>query len=315
MNPAYSPNIHKYRAQARLANALREKGWMIYGYTEGDTEATDMVNVAQWHGYAEHPDLPGIVIVCGLDLKNEPIYRNPDWTAKFAPNGNGVFYHLEEDGHYRTMGNGTHWNGTLSDDARKSLAQHADFLHRRATALVTAKRRKAEKAAKKEAAELRRKQAAEKKEAKTQRKQDREAAKAAKTTGAGAGGTSSNDSAPAASDRKRPALPKGMKPGDDPADQIVLDLKPLSPLITDPTPVVIDALVANLMNRPTWLPPETDFAAITAAKIAEFYGFDAAKTTEAARQLAALLEDPAISAQEPKQRNMALRTQARSLLH
>ena len=85
----------------------------------------------------------------------------------------------------------------------------------------------------------------------------------------------------------------------------------MSPLIVDPTPVVIDALVANMINRPTFLPPETDFAAIAAVKIAEHYGFDTARTTEAARQLAALLKDPDVTSMTPGQRNNTLRTQAR----
>ena len=84
----------------------------------------------------------------------------------------------------------------------------------------------------------------------------------------------------------------------------------MSPLIVDPTPVVIDALVANMINRPTFLPPETDFGAIAAAKIAEHYGFDAAKTTEAARQLAALLKNPDVTSMTPGLRNNTLRTHA-----
>ena len=63
----------------------------------------------------------------------------------------------------------------------------------------------------------------------------------------------------------------------DPADLVVLP--PVSPLIVDKLPVVIDALVTNMVNRPTFLPPDTDFAAIAAVKIAEHYGFDNAKTT------------------------------------
>ena len=99
----------------------------------------------------------------------------------------------------------------------------------------------------------------------------------------------------------------------NPADLVVLP--PVSPLIVDKMPVVIDALVTNMVNRPTFLPPETDFAAIAAVKIAEHYGFDNAKTTAAAHQLAALLQDPEVTSLTPGQRNNTLRTRARDLLH
>ena len=228
-----------------------------------------MVNLAQWHGYAKHPDLPGIVIVCGIDRSNEPIYRNPDWTAKFAPNGNGFFYHMEEEGHYHTMGNGASWNGDLSDEARKSLAQHADFMHRRATALVTAKRRKAEKAAKKDSG--RAAQTAGGREEGRPRRSGSRTAKAARRPRppAPASDSSSRQRPGRRRPQERPALPKGKKPGDEPRRSDRARPQAAEPLIADPTPVVIDALVANLLNRPTWLPPETDFAAIAADKIAE----------------------------------------------
>ena len=50
-------------------------------------------------------------------------------------------------------------------------------------------------------------------------------------------------------------------------------------------------------------------------KIAEHYGFDTAKTTAAAHQIAALLHDPDVTSLAPGQRNNTLRTRARDLLH
>lgn len=316
MNPAYAPYLNRDRAQARLATALRATGWQIFGYTDGDPDATDEVNLAMWHGYAKHPDYPDVIVVCGIDLRNEPVYRSPAWPDKFGTNGNGWYYHIEFEGKYQTMGSGVSWSGSLSDEAKDAVKNHAEFINRRAAKLVQARTRKAEKAAKKEAAEEKRRLAAEKKANKAVAKTEREAKKAAKTAGAAEAEAEPAEAQEAEEAQEAQEAPKGRGKKDkdvDPADLVVLPA--VSPLIADKTPVVIDALVANMLNWPTFLPPETDFATIAAVKIAEHYGFDAAKTTAAARQISALLEDPDVSKLEPRQRNMALRTQARSLLH
>ena len=318
----------KYRGQARLAAALKALGWQVFGETEGDPNAAEMINLALWHGYATHPDFPGIVVVCGIDDRNETEYRQPDWPA-FRHNDRGIFYHMEDDGHYLTSGNGAYWAGDLAQ-GMEHAQNHANFIHRRATNVTKAKQRKAEKEQKRLAKEQRDKERAEKLAAKEKAKADKVGCQDHDIRPQGGGGpdtlvkpakkskakkeaaADATDAAESAEHRatdaaadagaaaetkpaKAAKTPKSVKV-ENPADLIVLDLKPLSPLILNPVPVVVDALVTALLEEPEWLPPGTDFAGIAADKIATFYGFDKIKTTNAARQLATLLRDPDISA-------------------
>ena len=163
--------ITRTRGQARLAVALQKRGWAIHGFTEGETETDEIVNIAQWHGYAEHPDFPNIVVVCGIDDKNKSEYLRPDWPP-FRPTWVGTFYHLEdlapkEEGGLGiiTTGSGAYYTGELSQ-GMKYADDDADRIQRRAEKETKRKVRKAEKARK--AIE------------KEQKLKDREAAKAAK---------------------------------------------------------------------------------------------------------------------------------------
>ena len=327
MNPNYSPYLNAHRARARLALALKERGWEIFGYTEGDPNATDEINLAHWRGYAKHPDYPDVIVVCGLTDSNEHIYRGLDWPDTFKPNwANGWYYHIEFEGKYKTMGSGTSWAGDLSEKGRESVTTHADYITGRAQKYVAQRQKAADKAAA-EAAKAERKAA---REAKKKAKEEAAAAKAAGAKGkskkdAQANGTAGTADAAATEaiaapaegqePQEAPAAPKRKKKEEvvDPADLVVLP--PVSPLIADKLPVVIDALVTNMVNRPAHLPEGTSFEDIAAAKIAEFYGFDAAKTTDAARQLAALLQDPEVTSLAPGLRNNTLRARARDVLH
>jgi hypothetical protein len=329
----------KYRGEARLAVALKELGWQVHGETAGDPDAKDLINLALWHGYASHPDFPGIIVVCGIDDKKKTEYVQPGWPS-FKPNGTGVFYHIEEDGIYRTMGNGAGWAGDLAE-GKQHAQHHAEFIHRRAANLTKAKQRKAEKERKRLARIAKEQARAAKQAAQAEAKQAREAARAAKAAATGAivkpaRSPKSSQAGPvpcaaglpseleaqeahpgAAAGKPQRAEAKAPKPAAaaHPEDLVVFDLKPLSPLILDPKPVVVDVLVTALLDEPAWLPPGTDFPAIAATKIAAFYGFDTDKAVAAARNLTALLKDPAISEQDPKQRSMTLRMQARTLLN
>ena len=133
MNPAYQPYLNAHRARARLALALKERGWEIFGYTEGDPNATDEVNLAHWHGYAKHPDYPDVIVVCGISDSNEQTYRRLDWADKFKANwANGWYYHIEFEGKYKTMGSGTSWAGDMSEQGKASVKTHADYITERA---------------------------------------------------------------------------------------------------------------------------------------------------------------------------------------
>ena len=149
MNPAYEPYLNSHRARARLALALRERGWEIFGYTDGDPDATQEINVAHWHGYAKHPDYPDVIVVCGITDSNEQIYRNLDWPDKFKPNwANGWYYHIEFEGDYKTMGSGTSWAGDLSEKGKESVKTHANYIVDRAQKYIAKRTKDAEKAAK-----------------------------------------------------------------------------------------------------------------------------------------------------------------------
>ena len=80
--PGLSALSQRAPRRARLALALKERGWEIFGYTEGDPNATDEVNLAHWHGYAKHPDYPDVIVVCGITDSNEQIYRRLDWAGQ-----------------------------------------------------------------------------------------------------------------------------------------------------------------------------------------------------------------------------------------
>lgn len=298
--------ITRTRGQARLAIALQKRGWTIHGFTEGETETDEIVNIAQWHGYAEHPDFPNIVVVCGIDDKNKSEYLRPDWPP-FRPTWVGTFYHLEdlapkEEGGLGiiTTGSGAYYTGELSQ-GMKYADDDADRIQRRAEKETKRKVRKAEKARKAIEKEQKLKDREAAKAAKEQARLDKAAAKAAGKKPAGE------------STVKVTAPPKDAEAEAKPEDLIQLNLPPLSPLIMDPVPVVVDALVTALLDEPEWLPPDTDYPAIVAAKIAAFYRFDEGKTSAAAHTLAQEIKND--STQDPKQRNTALRSQARSLLH
>ena len=133
MNPAYEPYLNSHRAHARLALALKERGWEIFGYTDGDPDAKQEINVAHWHGYAKHPDYPDVIVVCGITDSNEQVYRSLDWPDKFKPNwANGWYYHIEFEGKYKTMGSGTSWGGDLSEKGKESVQTHAEYITDRA---------------------------------------------------------------------------------------------------------------------------------------------------------------------------------------
>ena len=277
-----------------------------------------------WHGYAKHPDYPDVIVVCGIDRRNEPVYRSVEWPDKFGTNGNGWYYHIEFEGKYQTMGSGVSWSGSLSDERQGGRPGTRRIHQPPRRELVQARAARTPKRPPSKGSRRRRSRppgrAAEEEGEQGQRPRPNVGPRRRalpKAAGAADSGARSKPTRPQARRRKRKRAAQGQaqeKDKDiDPADLVVLPA--VSPLIADKTPVVIDVLVANMLNRPTFLPPETDFATIAAVKIAEHYGFDAAKTTAAARQLSALLQDPDVSKLTPKQRNMALRTQARSLLH
>ena len=324
MNPAYQPYLNAHRARARLALALKERGWEIFGYTEGDPDARDQVNLAHWHGYAKHPDYPDVIVVCGINDSNEQVYRRLDWPDKFKANwANGWYYHIEFEGKYKTMGSGTSWAGDMSEQGKASVNTHADYITERAQKYIAKRAKDAEKAAKRKEIDARKAARLAKKQAKEEEKAARAANKGKGKQDAGQAGTEAAETvtepaegqAPLEAQEPQEAPKRKKKEAEpvDPADLVVLP--PVSPLIVDKLPVVIDALVTNMVNRPAHLPEGTSFEDIAAAKIAEFYGFDAAKTTDAARQLAALLEDPDVTNLAPGLRNNALRARARDVLH
>ncbi|MFN8467299.1 MAG: hypothetical protein U0X20_17205 [Caldilineaceae bacterium] len=297
-------DITRLRGQARLAVALQKLGWTIHGFTEGETETDEVVNIAQWHGYAEHPDFPNIVVVCGIDDRNKTEYMRAEW-PKFRPTWVGIFYHLEDltpNGlGMITTASGAYYTGTLSEGMTHADID-ADRIHRRAEKETKRKQRKIEKERK--AAE-REQKAKEREAAKAQKEQAKLDKAAAKAAGKKPAGESTVTVA---------APPKDAKEEAKPEDLIQLDLKPISPLILDPVPVVVDALVTALLDEPEWLPPDTDYPAIVATKIATFYGFDESKTSAAAHTLAQAIKSDS-GQQDLKQRNTALRSQARNLLH
>ena len=280
MNPAYQPYLNAHRARARLALALKERGWEIFGYTEGDPNATDEVNLAHWHGYAKHPDYPDVIVVCGISDSNEQTYRRLDWADKFKANwANGWYYHIEFEGQYKTMGSGTSWAGDMSEQGKASVKTHADYITDRAQKYIAKRTKDAEKAAKRKEIDDRKAARLAKKQAKEEEKAARAANKGkgkgkqdASQTGAEAAeavAEPAEGQAPLEAQEPREAPKRKKKEAEpvDPADLVVLP--PVSPLIVDKLPVVIDALVTNMVNRPTFLPPETDFAAIAAVKIAD----------------------------------------------
>ena len=203
MNPAYQPYLNAHRARARLALALKERGWEIFGYTEGDPNATDEVNLAHWHGYAKHPDYPDVIVVCGITDNNEQIYRRLDWPDKFkATWANGWYYHIEFEGNYKTMGSGTSWAGDLSEQGKASVHTHADYITERAQKYVAKRTKDAEKAAK-------RKEIDDRKAARLAKKQAKEEKKAARAANKGKGKGKQNAGQAGASCRGSP--PKRLK--------------------------------------------------------------------------------------------------------
>ena len=292
---------NRIRGQARLAQELMRRGWQLFGYTPGDTESDDLLSMAHWHGYATHPAFPGYTVVCGVSTNNATEYLQPNW-PKIAPNGAGSTFYTIWDmspdqidpahphGAYITSGVGAAWAGSLSDGL-KQAASTADCIHGRVEREHTRKGKRAEKARKQAESQARRLASAANKAAR----------EAARGTGAKA------PAAPAGAKQE-----KGRTPAPDPSAAIMLP--PVSPLIADRTPVVVDAIVANLMQAPQWL-PDTDFAGLAAQKIAEHYGFDPARTLAAARQVEKLLHSDDVANQEPKARSTLLRSAARQLLN
>jgi hypothetical protein len=294
---------NRIRGQARLAQELMRRGWQVFGYTQGNTESDDMLNMAHWHGYATHPAFPGYTVVCGVSTTNATEYLQPNW-PKIAPNGAGSTFYTIWDmspdligpahphGACITSGIGASWAGSLGDGI-KQAASAADGIHGRVEREHTRKRKRAEKARRRAAIE-------ERKQARAANKTAREAAKEA------AANAPTGASAPGAKQQK------GRTPAPDLSAAIVLP--PVSPFIADRTPVVVDAIVANLMQAPQWL-PDADFAGLAAQKIAEHYGFDPARTLAAARQVEKLLHSDDVAGQEPKARSTLLRSAARQLLN
>ena len=336
MNPAYGalPELAIVPPRPPGTRPARSVGREIFGYTDGDPDAKQEINVAHWHGYAKHPDYPDVIVVCGITDSNEQVYRNLDWPDKFKPNwANGWYYHIEFEGKYKTMGSGTSWGGDLSEERQGKRPGPTPTTSSTAPQkYVLAKRTKdAEKAAKRKGdrrpeGRVPRRQAGQGRSRRRwrhgQRQEEGQAGRRCRlarltlrSTEPGAETQRGSRRSPggAGGSRKQPPSARRKRKKSIPPTWSVLP--PMSPVIVDPTPVVIDALVANMINRPTFLPPETDFEAIAAAKIAEHYGFDTAKTTEAARQLAALLKNPDVTSMTPGLRNNTLRTHPRNLLH
>jgi hypothetical protein len=76
------------RATANVGKELRARGWNLYGWKDDKSDLmTDYYDPESWAGIADHPDLPGVVVVVGgksnYDSGRE-VYRNvtePDGTC------------------------------------------------------------------------------------------------------------------------------------------------------------------------------------------------------------------------------------------
>jgi hypothetical protein len=89
------------RAQAivRLGKELQNRGWTLFGYDPGESDAmTDYYRAAHWDGIATHPQYPGVVI--GVDVSAELVKRissKNGWPV-FHGTPNGRIWHIERDG-------------------------------------------------------------------------------------------------------------------------------------------------------------------------------------------------------------------------
>jgi hypothetical protein len=75
---AFNPNDHYDRGSitAWLAETLMDRGWKVEGYHADDSDSmTDYFSPAYWHGFAVHPELPGLVLVVDDRSPGQEIHR------------------------------------------------------------------------------------------------------------------------------------------------------------------------------------------------------------------------------------------------
>ena len=226
------------------------------------------------------------------------------------------------------MGSGTSWAGDLSEKGKESVQTHADYITDHARKYVAKRTKDAEKAAKRKEIDERkaarlaeeegqgRSQGPERSTQRLSARARRTPAKPANRSARGTGRRTDGRPGRLRRHRKRRKLPSARRRNrrtSNPANLIVL--LPVSPLIVN------EAARGHRRARyqhgqPADLPPAGHrLRDRTTVKIAEHYGFDTAKTTEASTPIAALLDNPDVTSLAPGQRNNTLRTHARDLLH
>ena len=119
------------RAQVRVGEALRNRGWVLHGYARDRSDArVDYYAPASWDGVATHPEHEGVVVgVKASPYAAEQSAGLEGWPA-FQATPTGKAWHVEKDGAIVACGVGLSKCASHGDGGKRGVASMCDAIER-----------------------------------------------------------------------------------------------------------------------------------------------------------------------------------------